>query len=218
MNIRNLFLLLLIISEAYRSSAQTDSFRLTAPPEFIGGEVGLGNFLQNHIHYPAEAMEKGIIGTVYVVFVVDTVGNVDSVKVAKSINKYLDEESVRVVSMMSHKWKSGVQKGKRIRMNASVPVKYKMSEQDRAGHMHIFPVNTWCFNKGMEEMKKEDFENAVLFFNDALSIKHGDIDALYNRGLCKQKLGDQKGMCWDWNRIKQLGKSNADELLEKYCK
>ena len=65
-------------------------------PQFPGGEVALMKFLQSHINYPPMASENGVQGRVVVQFVVDKTGRVGEVTIARSVDKDLDKEAVRV--------------------------------------------------------------------------------------------------------------------------
>ena len=70
-------------------------------PEFPGGEAALMKYLQSHIIYPHMAAENDVEGTVIVQFLVDkTTGKVSEVKVARSVDKYLDREATRVMKSL----------------------------------------------------------------------------------------------------------------------
>ncbi len=92
-------------------------------PEFVGGQAALMKFLSKNIKYPQMARETGISGTVYVRFVVEKNGSVSQVKVVRGIGGGCDEEAMRVVKMMP-KWKPGRQRGKPVRVNFTLPVKF----------------------------------------------------------------------------------------------
>jgi protein TonB len=96
------------------------------PPMFIGGQAALMKYLGKNITYPQMAKETGIQGTVYVSFVVEKKGNVTSVKIARGIGGGCDEEAMRVVKSMP-KWKAGKQRGKPVRVNFTLPVKFVLN-------------------------------------------------------------------------------------------
>jgi len=99
-------------------------------PEFIGGENAMMNFIKENVSYPKEAREKGIEGTVYVTFVVETNGNVSKVKVIRGVNLLIDKESIRVVKLMTGKWKPGMQKGKAVRVQFNLPIKFALEKKE----------------------------------------------------------------------------------------
>jgi len=68
-------------------------------PEYKGGHVQLMNDLKLNLTYPSQAC---IEGKVYVRFVIDTLGQVTDVKIARGINKKLDEEAIRVVKLLNN--------------------------------------------------------------------------------------------------------------------
>ena len=99
------------------------------PPEYIGGQAAMIEFLTQNIVYPKAEREKGIQGTVYVTFIVETNGNLSNVKVIRGVNKALDTEAVRVVNLMSKRWKAGTFKGKPVRVQFNLPIKYALEEK-----------------------------------------------------------------------------------------
>ena len=79
-------------------------------PEFPGGMEALKTFLLNETHYPAEAKEQGVVGNVYVNFVVERDGSISNPKVVGRLFPQCDEEAVRVIMSMP-KWTPGKNMG-----------------------------------------------------------------------------------------------------------
>ena len=94
-------------------------------PEFPGGMEAMVQYLSSNIKYPQEAMEKSIQGTVYVTFVVEKDGKVNNIRVIRKIGGGCDEEAVRVVQAMP-KWKPGKQRGKAVRVQYNLPIKFQL--------------------------------------------------------------------------------------------
>ncbi|HSG67464.1 MAG TPA: energy transducer TonB [Bacteroidales bacterium] len=94
-------------------------------PEFLGGMQELYTYLGNNIKYPVMAKESGIQGKVYVTFVVERDGSITDVKVLRGIGGGCDEEAVRVVQSMP-KWKPGKQRGKPVRVQYNLPVRFTL--------------------------------------------------------------------------------------------
>ena len=69
-------------------------------PEFPGGQATFINFISSNLRYPAAAAENNIQGKVYVKFVVTSTGKVDKVQIARSVDKALDQEALRVCRML----------------------------------------------------------------------------------------------------------------------
>ena len=92
-------------------------------PVFPGGEEARTRFLQENIRYPQLARESNIQGTVYVTFVVERNGAINDVRVLRGIGGGCDEEAVRVIRAMP-KWMPGKQRGKPVRVQFNMPVKF----------------------------------------------------------------------------------------------
>ena len=95
-------------------------------PAFPGGDLARMKFLQDNIRYPAMARESGIQGTVYVTFVVERNGSVTDVKILRGIGGGCDEEALRVIKNMP-KWEPGKQRGKPVRVQFNMPLKFTLS-------------------------------------------------------------------------------------------
>ena len=95
-------------------------------PEFQGGYEAMMNFLKKNIRYPASARRMGVDGTVYVSFVVSKDGSISEVKVIRGLSADLDQEAVRVVSMMPP-WRPGKQNGKPVFVRFVLPIKFKLN-------------------------------------------------------------------------------------------
>lgn len=94
-------------------------------PEFPGGEPALYKYLAENIKYPQMAKESGIQGRVFVTFVVERDGSVTDVRVLRGIGGGCDEEAIRVVKAMP-KWSPGKQRGKPVRVQYNLPVKFTL--------------------------------------------------------------------------------------------
>ena len=94
-------------------------------PEFIGGDEKLYEFLGDNMIYPQMARESGIQGIVYVTFVVEPNGAITSVRVLRDIGGGCGEEATRVVNAMPN-WKAGKQRGKAVRVQFNLPVKFTL--------------------------------------------------------------------------------------------
>ncbi|MDD3737884.1 MAG: energy transducer TonB [Lentimicrobiaceae bacterium] len=95
-------------------------------PEFVGGDVARMKFLSENIVYPQMARESGIQGTVYLTFVIERDGSVTDIQVLRGIGGGCDEEAIRVVKNMP-KWKPGKQRGKPVRVQFRLPIKFVLT-------------------------------------------------------------------------------------------
>ncbi|HEY0976891.1 MAG TPA: energy transducer TonB [Flavobacteriales bacterium] len=101
-------------------------------PEFPGGSGALMVYLSKNIQYPAEALEAGIEGKVFLRFVVDREGLVKDVEVLRGVPgaPSLQQEAVRVVKRMP-RWAPGRQNGKAVATHYTLPVMFKMTGQEQ---------------------------------------------------------------------------------------
>ncbi len=95
-------------------------------PEFEGGNAGLMNYVARSIVYPEVAKEVGAQGTVYVSFVVNELGKVESAKVLKGIGLGCDEEVLRVINKMPQWKKPGKNGGHPVKVRFNIPVAFRL--------------------------------------------------------------------------------------------
>jgi len=97
-------------------------------PEYPGGEGAFGKFLQKNIHYPTFAKENNIQGKVYVQFIVERDGSLTDISVVREPGSGLGDEAMRVLKMSPH-WKPGIQNGKPVRVQYTVPINFTLGDQ-----------------------------------------------------------------------------------------
>ena len=96
-------------------------------PQFPGGQQELMYFLSKSVQYPHECQVKGIQGRVICRFTVAKNGKIEDVHVLRSGgHPLLDREAVRVLRSMP-KWKPGLQRGKPVRVQYTVPVNFRLT-------------------------------------------------------------------------------------------
>jgi protein TonB len=95
------------------------------PPMFPGGDKALLKFIADNTLYPAEALENGIQGKVFIQFAVSADGSVKRLEIYRGVHPLLDKEALRVVSGLP-KWKPGRQNGKPVPVWYRVPVTFEI--------------------------------------------------------------------------------------------
>lgn len=103
---------------------QTESAFLVVetPPQFIGGSDSLKRFINKHIIWPKEVIEKKLSGRVIVSFIVEKDGSITNPELrSPRLCVGCDEEVLRVIPLMP-KWKPGQQSGKIIRVKYMLPI------------------------------------------------------------------------------------------------
>ncbi len=97
-------------------------------PEFPGGVEGIKNWVSSNLKYPTIALRNKVEGRVYISFVIDKSGQVNDVKVLRSVNPVFNEEAIRIVASMPA-WKPGLQEGKPVRVSYVFPVNFQLPEK-----------------------------------------------------------------------------------------
>ena len=92
-------------------------------PSFPGGYKALQEFIEKEKKHPDEALKKREAGAVYVVFTVDTLGNIIRPRVATSVSPSLDREALRIVRKMP-KWIPAKEGNKKINMDFTVIIRF----------------------------------------------------------------------------------------------
>jgi protein TonB len=97
------------------------------PPKYPGGDDARIKYMVGSMKYPEVARTKGIQGTVYVTFIIETDGAVSNVKILRGVGGGCDEEAQRVVSEMP-KWIPGTQDGKAVRVQYNLPISFRLGD------------------------------------------------------------------------------------------
>jgi tetratricopeptide (TPR) repeat protein len=58
---------------------------------------------------------------------------------------------------------------------------------------------------------------ALMDYNQAIQINPKFAQAYYNRGILFMRMQNTVSACNDFRKVKQLGYSQANELIERYC-
>ena len=103
-----------------------DVFTLDSTPEFPGGMNAMSRFLSDHIIYPQVALERGIVGKVYLQFIVEADGSITCIKVVKGVDFLLAREAFRCVKRLP-KFKPAYRKGVPAPCLFSLPVTFNLN-------------------------------------------------------------------------------------------
>lgn len=100
---------------------------LEVKPKFQGGDAmsTFPQWISEHLVYPKEAIDNGVMGRVMVEFTVRADGSVSNVKVLRGVDPSLDQEALRVVRS-SPRWTPGEHDGKQIDFTFQVPVIFQL--------------------------------------------------------------------------------------------
>ncbi|MBK0377972.1 M56 family metallopeptidase [Mucilaginibacter segetis] len=96
-------------------------------PSFPGGEAAFYDYLHKALKYPAKARENKTEGRVIATFVIQKDGSIRDIKIVRGIGDGADEEAVRVLKGMP-KWNPGVQNGRAVAVQYSVPISFALND------------------------------------------------------------------------------------------
>jgi TonB family protein len=102
-------------------------------PTFIGGEKKLNDYLSQTVKYPEQAKKSGVEGTVYVSAVINKNGEVTEPQVVKGVTSELDLVALDAIKKMPN-WIPGIQKGRYVPVNFTIPVKFNLSDTSIVVH------------------------------------------------------------------------------------
>ena len=114
-----------IIVEHMPLFGECDKGQFSKEEKKVCSEKALLYYLYKHVRYPNIARENGVEGLVVIQFVIDEEGEVSDAKIVRDIGGGCGKEALRVVNKMPA-WKPGRQRGKNVRVQYSLPVKFSL--------------------------------------------------------------------------------------------
>lgn len=127
-----LFIILFLFGFINFSSAQKDTEGLPdalkahvnrTQAEFPGGPEKMKKYFAKNTRYARKEDRNYNVGIVYVTFIVEKDGSLDSVKLLSTLTEFYDQEALRLVKSMP-KWKPAIQNGNPVRTQFNFPVKF----------------------------------------------------------------------------------------------
>lgn len=132
-------------------------------PEFPGGQLELQKFIARTVKYPEEAQKKGETGRVFVTFIVNKLGVVDSAHIVRGVSPSLDAEALRVVKAMP-KWKPAKSKGEPVSVVYTVPVNFKLHNDQ--GIIIIDKLESDSLSNNIEKKQKKGEETVFVIVEE----------------------------------------------------
>lgn len=116
----------LLSGSAYTADGRDTTYtELQINPVFPGGDDSLLRFMRAQTVYPEKARRKGKTGIAITTFLVDEEGNIEKVKIFRSVSKEIDAECIRVVEMMP-KWIPGTYDGDLVPVQYFLPFRFSL--------------------------------------------------------------------------------------------
>jgi len=166
-------------------------------PQFKGGDTTLMRFIATNMHYPEEAMEQNIQGTVFLSLFVDENGSISDIQVLRGLSGGCTEEAIRLINLTQGMWEPSTLDGKTVGKAIALPIKFTILDLS-------YSTQDDFFNIGMNLMKNGKYRQAIGFFPCSSSDDTLKVDALYNRGLCKFLLKEYPDAISDWEEAMKL--------------
>jgi TonB family protein len=96
-------------------------------PEPPGGIHGFYKYITQNVRYPESARRKGLIGKVFMKFIVEADGSLSGFEVKKGIPDCpeCDQEAIRVLKSYSQRWQPGTWNGNPARVYYNLPVSFR---------------------------------------------------------------------------------------------
>ncbi len=113
-----------VLTTNYQSDEETFVL-VEQQPSYVGGVDAMFEFIKANLIYPAKARELSIEGVVFARFIVEKDGSLSNIKILRGIGGGCDEEAFRVIKLMPN-WNPGKQKGNAVRVEFSLPIKFKL--------------------------------------------------------------------------------------------
>jgi TonB family protein len=129
-------------------------------PSYPGGRDAYRKFVSMHLAYPAQALENGIQGTVYLSFVVDHMGRVIEVKVLKGIGYGCDEEACRVIRLLQYNKVRN--RGIRLRAEIKTGIRFILPLVT-TGVQYTYSVTPASAEKAFETEKGSSYSYTITF-------------------------------------------------------
>jgi tetratricopeptide (TPR) repeat protein len=210
-------------------------------PAFPGGDSALIEFISKNTRFQGGRGRNILTFTFTINFVVTKFGKLKNIKVTEGDKNAANmvDEFPRVFRLMPD-WIPGKEKSELVNVLYSLQIFFSPSgfyiEANNKNNLiadalskytnnyQVYDVSLADFynsdkpyENGVKNAQSENYVGAIKDFTLRLKYHPNDIDALFNRGVCKFKVNDKEGACTDWNAIKALGKDDADKLLSKHC-
>jgi len=98
--------------------------------EFRGGPEALWEYMEKAVSYTDEARKAKVEGSVYINFIIEKDGTVSHAWVVRGLGSGLDEIALNAINNMPA-WKPGKHKGKPVRVQFNMPVKFSLKKDEK---------------------------------------------------------------------------------------
>ena len=93
-------------------------------PKYIGGSEAFKEFIAGNVHYPEDALEAKIEGSVIIEYDILDDGIVDNPRVLKGLGYGCDEEAIRVIGLL--RFEKVKNRGVRVKMTTKTTLHFRL--------------------------------------------------------------------------------------------
>lgn len=190
-------------------------------PRFMDGDLNtFRSYMLEKVEIPNELIEtlprkaliSGVICNVLYSFTVMPDSTVDKISVHSCFDPHTNDEFISMLKATDKLWTPGIQNGIYVPVSLfSVPIKILYPEEYRTK-----PYNLLLSAESNMESKK--YSDAIINWNEYLSIKPMDYEAYYERAICNIKLENYDKVCPDLELYnKKVENKIAKKQMKKYC-
>lgn len=206
-------------------------FPATEKPIFDNNQETITHFLATNMVYPWYAKQNCLQGTIKVAFQLNKSGEMFNAHVKDGLGIDLDDEALRLIKLTNHKWKLGLNHKENTEI--IIPVKFSLenynfenqSKQQIKTAITLYQtrqtledvVTNYYKNKGAGNANTKN-EQQILqlkadlgFDEELVAEKMADANKMLRQG-------DKNGACEILRFIKNIGFSDADDLIAENCK
>lgn len=110
-------------SDSIENLVIKSTFEVDSAAQFVGGNKALMQYILQNIRYPIEAHKAGVVGKVFVNFVVLKTGDISYITTSSDANKILAKEAIRLIKNMP-KWNPATIKGEPVNSKFVLPITF----------------------------------------------------------------------------------------------
>ncbi|MFC5283715.1 TonB family protein [Pedobacter alpinus] len=200
-------------------------------PVFKGGESALEQFINTNKVYPVYSKRNCIEGVIYVSFNLNKDGQVSNVKAKQGLGVDLDDEAIRLIKLTTHKW--DIPKNYSERSEMVVPIKFTLQNyncSNLTANEIAKSIEAYKTRQALEDaiinyyknkyagLANTKNEQEIINLKADLGYDAELVEELLVEAKKKLKQGDKDGACETLNFIKNIGFTDADDLIAQNCK
>jgi len=176
------------VTAATKDKKVYDFVTIDLQPGFPGGMDKFYEYLSKNIKYPEAALKNNIQGKVFLSFIVETTGELSSIKVERGLGFGMDEEALRVMEN-SPKWTPGYSGNTPVRVKYNIPMSFTLAN-DKAKDKVILKTSSIIRDKSKDPIyvvdgitvESDTFKSMNSDEIESINVLKGAMAELYAKG------------------------------------